>query len=286
MLDAAAPAAPLDVTMTWLGPGQLEIVGTGSFASVLQVERRADDGAWKAVEQADPMRLRTRCEDPVPASCTNLERSTPFRPAPWAGVALNSQCGLGARGIGGDMGGTIRMTTSSCDGTRTASSPPLAALADDHLAERMWAAESTTAVHTMRLDPVLHQDATLAPEPGKVVGFAVRAGTEQELDAGARAELATLLTDKKGYNDRVAKRCKGGNRLGFRITRSLPSTGAAPRSQELEVAVDLACNALLIARGDSAPRHIHGSYFDAMRPAVLAFVQRLYPADRELTALR
>lgn len=293
LASASAAPAPVraadgSVAMTWIGPGQLEIEGNGSFSSALRIERRAADGTWSTLEQADPFRLRARCEDPEPAQCTDLSQGKALRPAHWNGLALNSQCGLGAKGTSGDVAGHVRFVLTSCDGVHQTLSPELDVWVDADVAERAWAAQSITAVKAMRLEgPIANWQTTDLPVPGRLMGLPVRAGTEHVLDEAQRKRLSELLADRAGYNDQIRKRCLMKHMLGFSITRSLPTSAASStRSQEIEVVMDLSCHKIFVGRGDLAPRSIHGSHFDALRAGYLELVKGVFATDRELAVLK
>lgn len=291
--DAAAPAPKLDVVLTLLGPGELEVAGSANLASELRVEQ--DDGAdrWKPLVQAQPFLLRATCEK-MPASCTQVDGAHAIRAVrwPWSGLETASQCppaGLGLAGTSAWPETRVRFVASACDGGARAASPVFVAPASNDMpsAERRWAAEAVTAVTAMRLENSTHGwDGAAAADPSRLVGFAVRPGSEHPLDPAARAGLAALLRDPKGYSDIILKRCMMRHLLGFRITRTLPSTGSTLRTQELEIALDLTCNKFFIARGDAAPRAVHASHFDPSHAAYLALVQQIFTTDVELSKVK
>lgn len=290
-LVAVAPTAfappPPRAELTWLGPGEIEVAAQGSFASELRIEREDITSSWVTVEQSDPFRLRARCEEPEPAKCTELRMDAPLRPAPWAGLGINAQCGLGARGLGGDAGGKVRFVMTSCDGKSAVRGPELFSSTDPNLAARGWAALDITAVRAVRLDgPIANWQPSMSRAMGKLLGLPIRVGSERTLDTGQRERLATLLSHPTGYNDRIVKRCRMEHMLGFVITHTLPSTAAAPRSQEVEVALDSSCHKIFIGRGELAPRALHSSHFDALRGEYLALVKSVFVGDAEIAALR
>ena len=287
---------PLDVVLTLLGPGELEVAGTANVSSELRVEERAGKDHWKPLVQGAPFLLRSTCAE-TPATCTQLEAGHAVRVVrwPWSGLEIATQCpptpdgGLGLAGTSAWPETPVRFVATSCDGKTSVASPVLVAPSSSQMpsAERRWAADLVTDVVAMRVsDSIPGWDGTSAPDPTRVAGFTIRPGTERALDAAARGTLAAALLDPKGYDDRVAKRCRMSHLVGFRVTRTLPTTGGTSRTQVLELGLDFNCNKLFITRGDSAPRLVHASHFDPSHAAWLGLVQSLFPNDAELAKVK
>jgi hypothetical protein len=124
------------------------------------------------------------------------------------------------------------------------------------------------------------------PCPIAVAGFAVVSGSEHPLDKAAQDELVRLLRAPKGFDDQILKRCGVRTLVGVRLTRTLETTGATPRSAVAEVALDFACQKLFSVEGDAQHRIVGASHFDPSRPAFVDWVKHALPADPDIAKLR
>lgn len=282
---AAAPRP--DVTLTLRGPGELDVEGAASLTTEMRVEKREGTEPWTALEQADPFRLRATCEG-TPAACTELRAGATLHVVKWSGLLSSSQCGLGVRGTSGHPAATIRFVASTCEHGARFESPSFEVPAMVHadMADRLWAADALTAVTAVRVDQPPKWNAAQPASASAVAGFEVRPATNVTLDDAQRAQLAALLRAPAGYDDKVMKRCRMEHLIGFRLTRTLPTTALAPRTQGIEMGIDLTCNRIVLVRGDAAPRAVHASHFDPSRPAFVQLVKALFPTDRELAAVK
>jgi len=283
-VEAHAPPllpAPPKVVMTIRGPGELEVEGQADLLTALQIEVRDPNGAWEPLKPPTTFRLISSCDGEA-AQCTKLSAGAPIRVVPWTGLAMSRQCGLGLSGTSGHLAASVRFTAKTCDGQHTLSSPSydVPAMVHADATERIWASESVISVTAARLvGPVGNWEPKSPAEASKIAGLAVRAGTERTLDDEARAALSALLKDPRGFDDRIAKRCLMQNMMGFRITRTLATTGTEPKPQQIDLVIDTACSKIFVVRGDAA-RTVHASHYDPSRPGFLALVKRLFPDSK------
>lgn len=276
----ARPAkdAPKVVT-TIIGPGQLEVEANGvSLASdvVIDGKGRGETSAFKPVITNEPYLLAESCgARPAPGACSTPDH--PIHPVAWTGMTCGSQCPTGCRANVPVGPGTFRFVVSSCDRKTTYPSPEFEfGGADDMQAnDRHWAAKSTKKGSIARLELPIKWDATTAPSATTIAGMTIE-GNEQPLDDETRMALAGALDSTTGYDDRIAKRCAMGKLVGFKLTRTLPTTSDQAKEQTNEIAVDFTCQKIFISRGDHAPRLVHASHFDPSRPAFVAIAKKYF----------
>jgi hypothetical protein len=281
------PAAPPAIVVTNVGPTSFEVTNKGTGAVKLEeraaIERRGADEVWTALDGLDLGRgyhLAEGCERAPKDRCVDLAAGASLRPAPFRGYSCSSQCN-------GDcdknvwLSGSFRLSVTTCDGARIAG--PAFTLPDSSrmaAVDRLWAATDVFKVVAARLDPANKSrtwDGTTPRTAGRIADFVV-AGPERELPEAARAQLADLLKDDKGYDDRVAKRCAMGKTVGFRISKTLATTDTQPHVGDLEMAIDFNCQKLFLTRdGAGGRRVVHATHFDPSRPAFLAFAKTAVP---------
>lgn len=288
-----APPPPPDVTITNLTPGELEIVSsTGvKLAGVARIERKVDTG-WAPLAELDGgkgYRLVERCQGADPPACVDLRPSSAIHPVPFRGFGCSSQCNDACRANVWEGPGTFRMVVSTCDGVSVAG-PPFQLPGPEHASSllRWGLATDVTRAWAMRLDrPAAGWNGASPPAPGRLAGFTVRAGSERLLDEPEVTGLLERLRAPGGYDDQIAKRCAMDHLVGFRLARR-PATTGAPLEDEVEIAVDFACQKLFAVRGGArgSARTVHATHFDPSRAAFLTLARRALVDDAELGKLR
>jgi hypothetical protein len=111
-----------------------------------------------------------------------------------------------------------------------------------------------------------------------IIGRPIVAGSEAKLSPELGSQLGEWLGNPNGFNNILMRRCEGGDRYGFRLTRNVPHVGR----EVTELAIELRCNTIAIANQEGALRPEAHSYFDESRAALLALLrQAVLPSLRE-----
>ena len=266
---AADPAPPAsNVVLTIREPGVLEVAPNGTALSMGAVVEQEKDGRWTDLAPSEPYRLLESCSiDDLPL-CTASDHTLQI--VPWTAMTCGSQCSPDCRKAVPYGRGPFRFVVKACDGSH-----PLVSPAFD-MDDRHWAAQSTTKAVVARVDQPPKWDAASGPSATTIAGMTVK-GAEQALDDDARKALAAALDDPKGFDDVLQRRCPMGTKVGFRLTRTLPTTGSETKEQTNDIVIDFTCQKLFVVRGDKLPRHVHASHFDPSRPAFVAIAKRYFP---------
>lgn len=297
--DAGAPVKTSvlhGIEITSLGGGRLEITGTAKvrLAPVARVERRTNEGTFAEVANLDAgggYRLRASCDAPASNAPVSLVHGETLRPVPWTGFDCSAQCITSCRANVFLGPGTFRVVVKE-DGGAELASPTFVMPDAEHTSapalERWAIAEGITRVTATRAAfPPGTWELRTPERTDRVAGLLPREPQEKQRVLGPDevAEIAARLRDAKGFDDRVQKRCLMKTMVGFRVTRSLPSTGAA-REETTDVVVDFACQKLFAVHGEGDTRTVHATHFDPSRAAFLALVRRALPDDAELAATK
>jgi hypothetical protein len=262
---------------------EIVIEGTRELSTAARVEQRLPPAVWAPYETR--FTLDATCgANPPPC----IDPSRPVHPRPW-NPTCRRQCGLGCTGSTGATTSILRVVVTTCDGTASIASAPfdLGGSQTEAALERLWAVDAMTRAVAMRLEePTSRWDAAAAPAAGKLAGFSVRSASSRPLEKDAQAALSVALGAPTGFDDATAKRCSVHLLVGFRVTRSLPTTGAEPKSQDIEIAIDFACQKIFVVRSTGASLIVHASHFDPSRAAFVALAKSALPDDPELARLR
>ncbi len=287
----AAPAS-LPLAITNLEPGVFEIAASSPVRLKTEavIERKTSSG-WEALGALDlgsGYRLVTDCSQDAP--CADAAPGRALVPVPWSGYNCSAQCNGSCRANSFEGPGAFRLTVRECEGPRASSGPEfeLPDVLRAHDLERWGLVADAAKITIARLDfPTKAFDAAAPAAPDHIAGFVVRAGTEKVLDQANADALVALVRDHKGFDDATLERCKLRDLVGFRIERALKTTGAAPRTDTTEIAIDFACDKLFAAhRGAALQRKAIAVHFAPSRPAFLALVKRALPADPQIAKLK
>lgn len=294
----AAPAGKDSVVITNLAPGEIEVTSpSGAKVSTkTRVEQKDSSGSWTPLEQLDlgnGYRLVSACNAPS-SDCVTLSAS-PLRPVPWQGFSCSSQCNSNCDKNIWEGAGTFRIVVLPCAGdpqSHEIVGPAFDLPSHDFVGaafERWKLSTDVTSATAVRLDPPdASWSATSPAKSGSLAGFADRPDTERPLDPPTVAALVALLRDPKGFDDKTAKRCSMKNLVGLRVTRNLATTGASPRSEAVEIAIDFNCQKLFAVRGGDSGRErtVQATHFDPSRAGFASLVKKALPTDKELSSLR
>ena len=287
----ATASALRGVVITSLGAGRSEITTTESvsLSPRARLERRAEGGAFAEVTDLDAgagYRLRASCTSPASDAPVALAVGETLRPVPWSGLSCSAQCNLTCRAnaflgpgtfrlvVRGEAGGELAGPTFEMPGPEHAEAPAL---------ERWGLAQGVTRATAARVDLARGVWEPGAPARADQIAGLVPRREPRAVEGDLTNQLVERLRDAKGFDDRVLKRCLMGSMVGFRMTRSLPTTGA-PREETVDVAFDLTCAKLFVVHGAGAARSVHATHFDPSRAALLALAKRALPDDAELAA--
>ncbi|HET6582045.1 MAG TPA: hypothetical protein VFG69_01335 [Nannocystaceae bacterium] len=290
MVTAAAPA----LTITNRLPGSFELVSEGDVAlsGVARIERRAADGSWSPIGNLDlgkGYRLVERCDAEVPA-CIELDAGVVRRPVPFLGLTCSSQCNHTCRANKWLGPAELRLAVHGCNGG-VAAGPSFEWPDVDHVGQmpRWGIATDVVRATAMRLEVHVGRWTLEQPaEAGRLAGFDVKSAKERDLAPTELATLVELLRSPTGYDDRSERRCAFGKTLvGFRLVRAPATTAAAPREEDVEIAIDFHCRKLFVVQGghDGIPRTVHATHFDPSRAAWLALAHASLPGDRRVAQL-
>jgi hypothetical protein len=283
--DAGDPSLALGVTITNLGPGRFEIDSTTNASVSLRthtsIEQLDASGVFQPIESrlgnGMGYRLLETCPDVTDdgPQCVDLAPGGSFVPVRWTGFNCSAQCSPGCHANSFEGPGKYRLVVTACDGSARVVGPMFELPLVDVLLERWGVTTDVTSATALRLD--LPHGGT-----GEVAGFVARSGSEQPLDKGTIDELVALLRNPHGFDDIVVKRCAMQHLVGVRLTRTLPTTGRAPRTVTTDVALDFTCQKIFTADGDAKHRVTSGGHFDPTRPAFVRWVKRAFPSDAEI----
>jgi hypothetical protein len=262
-----------------------EVIADGALV------RRSDDGSWTPV----PFRLRRECAPAAAAegsTCIDILPGQPYVALSWNGAECGPCCysdertpiapgvyRLAPRACGGDSGGwegpTFDVPESSSvvlPGTRL---PP-----SSFVLERFRAAANIEKASVFKLEPPGPRDARDkgTVDSSMIVGRPIVAGSEATLSPELVSQLGEWLGNPAGFNNTMTRRCEGGDRYGFRLTRNVPHVGR----EVTELAIELRCNTIYIANQEGTLRPRVYSYFDESRAAFVALLrQAMLPSYRE-----
>jgi hypothetical protein len=293
---AATPfpaARPAGVKVFNVAPGRFvleadaptQVLADGALA------RRSDDGSWVPV----PFRLRRECApataDGAPR-CIDLLPGQPYVALSWSGAECGPCCysdtpvpvepgvyRLAPRSCNGDGAGWEGPTFDVPEASSVVlSGTPLSP--SNFVLERLRAAANIEKASVFRLERPGPRDAidSTTFDSTMIVGRPIAAGTEAALSSQLVSQLGEWLGNPAGFNSIMMRRCEGGDRYGFRLTRNVPHVGR----EVTEIAFELRCNTIAIANQEGALRPQAHAYFDESRAALLALLrQAVLPSLRE-----
>ncbi len=292
--SAIAPtkAGNLPVTITNLAPGKFELVATDAVALATRatIERRGPDG-WTPLSNLDldqGFRLVESCGGTAPA-CVQVDAGKVVRPMPFLGFDCSAQCNHSCRANSWTGPGEMRVVVHGCNGD-TAVGPSFEMPSSEHVGQSFerWSATTDIVRGTaMRLS--IPQRVWNVGDPATkrtLAGFDIDS-KEVPLAETELATLLELLRSPTGYDDEIAKRCRFGQLVGFRLVRS-PATTGKPTEHDLELAIDFRCMKLFIVEGGEAglPRTIHATHADPSRPGWLELAKASLPADAKVQRVK
>jgi hypothetical protein len=146
--------------------------------------------------------------------------------------------------------------------------------------ERLRAAANIEKASVFRLEPPGPRDARdeSTVDPSMIIGRPIVAGSEATLSPELVSLLGEWLGNPAGFNSTLIRRCLGGDRYGFRLTRNVSHVGR----EVTEVALELRCNTIAIANQEGTLRPEAYAYFDESRAALLALLRHaVLPSLRE-----
>ena len=293
--SSATPSAPLPVVITNLASGEFEIEAKQptSLALAATLERLTEDGGWSPMDGLDlgkGYRLVESCTGTAPASCVDVAPSKALFPVPWQGFGCSAQCNGTCRANSWEGEGTFRLVVRSCDGAASATGPAFNLPGPDTtgLAFDRWKATTdVTTASVMRLELPGTKWNPADPQEASLAGFGMRRGTQSPLDHDTTDALVKALRNPHGFDDQIAKRCAVNHLVGFRLDRTLPTTGA-PHHETVDVAIDFVCQKLFVARAGAGgrPPTVLATHFDPSRAAFLAIAKKALPGDGEISSLK
>jgi hypothetical protein len=260
------------------------------------LERRSDDGSWISV----PFRLRRECEPAAGAEsrkCVDLLPGQAYVALSWSGAECGPCCYSDTPVPVAP--GAYRLAPRACsgDGAGWAGPPfdvpesmsgfqPGARLRPSNVVlERLRAAANIEKASVFRLEPPGPRDARdeSTVDSSMIIGRPIVAGSEGTLSPEVVVLLGEWLGNPAGFNSTLMRRCLGGDRYGFRLTRNVPRVGR----EVTEVAIELRCNTIAIANQEGTLRPRVYAYFDESRAALLALLrQAVLPSLREALPTR
>jgi hypothetical protein len=240
--------------------------------------RRSDDGSWVPV----PFSLRRECA-PVAAAeqskCIDILPGQPFVALSWNGAECGPCCysdtpvplvpgvyRLAPRACGGDSGGW--------------EGPTFDVPESNYALERFRAAANIESASIFKLVAPGPRDARdeSTVDSSMIIGRPIVAGSEATLSPELVSQLGAWLGNPTGFNHILIRRCSGGDRYGFRLTRNVPRVGR----EVTELAIELRCNTIAIANQEGTLRPRVYPYFDESRAELLALLrQAVLPSLRE-----
>jgi hypothetical protein len=128
--------------------------------------------------------------------------------------------------------------------------------------------EKVTAFRIIRPGVLQHVRA-----PETLAGFEVIQGP-LDVDPAVAAELRAILADDAIYDWERAKKCVFDPGVAFRFAKG---------GSDLDVLLCFHCDEFAAYRGD---KRVGGEDFDVARPRLLALVQRVFPGDEQIQALK
>lgn len=285
---------PAEVKVHNVAPGRfvLESDAPTQVAADGALERRADDGSWVPV----PFTLRRECaaagatEGP---RCIDLLPGQPYVALSWSGAECGPCC-YSDEAVP-VAAGAYRLAPRACSGDGTGWEgaifdvpestsvllPDVRLQPSNFLLERLRAAASIEKASVFKLEPPGPRDARDkgAVDSSMIVGRPIVAGSEATLSPELVVQLGEWLGNPAGFNNILTRRCEGGDRYGFRLTRNVPRVG-----RELtELAIELRCNTIYIANQEGTRRPRGYAYFDESRAAFVALLrQAMLPVFREV----
>ena len=254
------------------------------------LERRSDDGSWISV----PFRLRRECAPAAvteTSKCIDILPGQPYVALSWSGAECGPCCYSDTAVPVAP--GAYRLAPRACSGDDASwEGPPFdvpegsariltgVRLQPDNFAlERFRAAANIEKASVFKLEPPGPHDA--APDtvdPSMIVGLPIVAGSEAMLSAELISQLREWLGHPTRFNNFLIRRCVGGDRYGFRLTRNVPHVGR----EVTELAIELRCNTVYIANQEGSLRPRAYSYFDESRAAFVALLrQAMSPPFRQ-----
>jgi hypothetical protein len=262
------------------GAGQISLQADVSLnlATLADIEVR-EDGHWRAygdVEQGKGYRLVESCS-PSPATCLSISPGQRFTPVRWSGFTCSAQCAPPCRS---DVfhPGVHRFVVHACtDPMKRYEGPPFEMAASAGELARWRASSDIHEVTTVKLDPRNGEDVAFH-HSDRVAGYRVLPGTAQPLETGLVGELAKWLRSERGFKDNVARRCVRDHMVGFLLARH--------GSEATEVAVDFACNSMILVTPEARGRIETVAFLDSCRPELLSILLRARPSDQDFANLR
>jgi hypothetical protein len=280
--SSRSPVGALDIID--LGPGRFAVRANTllQLASMATLERRTGSNGFVAVPLEGGFSLTESCEKPAsPASgCRTLRAGEVLALLGWDGGNCAGPC-CPSPAAAPTQSGAYRLVISQCgDPNVRWTGPEFSLPRTTNAIYRARAAvliESASVMQLRALDVV----ADLAPDPGRVAGVAIVAGTEVALNSEGVSALGRWLGGA-GFDDRVVRRCKRGDAFGVRIVRKPP--GLDP--ELTEVAVDLSCNSLAVVHQEGLRRSRFDSFFDASREELVQILKNAMPKALDPSAPR
>ncbi|MFC1642485.1 hypothetical protein ACFL5O_07335 [Myxococcota bacterium] len=278
------PGSPLVIAAE--GPGQFVLRATVSLdiATAARIEARSADGRWTAyqnLEQGKGYRLVESCS-PSSLPCRSLSPGERLIPVPWSGSICSAQC-VAPCSSDEFHPGIHRLVVHNCgDPTKRYEGPPFEMVGSPAMLARWRAASNMRQATIMRLDPRSGAEGAGSHRSDHVAGYRVLPETARPLEPERVTELASWLRVSHGFKDNIARRCARKHMVGVRLL------GAAPRGSKgaTEIAVDFACNSMIVVAAEGRGRIETVSFFDSSRSELLSIVRRALPLDRELKGLQ
>ncbi len=295
---ATPDATPLAIAITDFGGGRFQITNTSGepirVKTRASIERSMRDGTttWAAIDDRIDLgsgyKLLERC-GPSDA-CVEIAPGATLTPVRWTGMGCSGQCNFTCRANSYEGPGLFRLTVDACDSRSERHGPERSRLPDitnEGGVDRFALATDVDSAIAVRLErpSTAGFDASQPRATDRIAGFAIRTGTEKPLDHSALDALTAWLRAPKNFDDVTMKRCAVHDLVGVRLTRHPRTTLATPVTEIVDVAMDFACNKLLVAFGEGANRKAEGTLFDPSRPAILAWAKGVFAGDAEIDKL-
>lgn len=292
--EAPPPAPePARVKVFNVAPGRfvLEADAPTQVLADGALERRSDDSSWVPV----PFRLRRECAPAAGSEwpqCINLLPGQSYVALSWSGADCGPCC-YSDTPVPVEPG-LYRLAPRACNGDNAGWEGPAFDLAEamssfqpgarlrpsNVVLERLRAAANIEKASVFKLERPGPRDAIEAApvDPSMIVGRPIVAGSEGTLSPELVVLLGEWLGNPAGFNSTLIRRCLGGDRYGFRLTRNVSHVGR----EVTEVALELRCNTIAIANQEGTLRPEAYAYFDESRAALLALLrQAVLPSLRE-----
>lgn len=293
--SAAVPSGPSPIVITNLASGEFQLDARASIevATTATLERRSEDGGWEALQELDlgqGYRLVETCPPNGAPACVSLTPGMPLFPVPWQGFSCSAQCNGACRANVWEGEGTFHLVVRACDGSTSTTGPSFTLPGPDTTGaafERWKVTTDVISARVMRLELPAASVNPADPAPASLTGFGIKRGTGIPVDRDVIDGLVKALRNPRGFDDQIQKRCLMSHMVGFRLRRSLATTGD-PREQDVDVSMDFTCQKLFVARAGTGakPPSVHATHFDPSRATFLALVKKALPDDAEIRGLK